>query len=550
LRSPVVQALQNAPLVATYNLTGLAAHGGGVAIGANVTSYTGTGAANGTSGLLAFASAQTTSGGAVVMSASYAPAVASSNADGLVWTSGTFATDERSFSGALVAHFATGGAQSDVAALSGGRAVVTWGGANGIDFQIVGSGGASSVFVASPPGEDAGFPAVAGLADGRFVIGWVETNPTDQSSNVVARVFNPDGSAVTDEFALSSVLAGHQSGISLAAGPYGGFVATWMDNTSTTPGVSANVVKAQFFEVLDGTQTGTAAADTLAGSAGADSLSGGAGNDLLTSGGGADVMNGGAGADTFVLSLGGVTRVQDFNLAEGDRVGVVAANGAAVDGSHGLLTWNQQTHALTWDPDSDAGVQVPITVGALYGAGTALGASSLAAGFQPSATRVILADGSRVEEVFSWSGTGTLDHTFANFDPQGRTVEYDVYSRDGSYTQTWLDNLGNQPWSGREADYDAQGRIIQYAYQLDDGTETVWQFDPGNAHPWDHTLQVYSPNGLLETAAEGMDDGSGWQRTYDWNNTQPWSVMLDEYNAAGQLIRHTVTNDDGSIIVT
>jgi hypothetical protein len=64
--------------------------------------------------------------------------------------------------------------------------------------------------------------------------------------------------------------------------------------------------------------------DGLVGKAGGDYLFGGAGNDTLDSGFGSDLLNGGAGADTFrfstALGAGNVDMVQDFSVAEGDRV--------------------------------------------------------------------------------------------------------------------------------------------------------------------------------------------------------------------------------------
>src|SRR5215211_3070002 len=64
--------------------------------------------------------------------------------------------------------------------------------------------------------------------------------------------------------------------------------------------------------------------DTLLGKGGGDYLFGGTGNDTLDSGFGGDVLNGGAGADTFrfstALGAGNVDTLQDFSVAEGDRI--------------------------------------------------------------------------------------------------------------------------------------------------------------------------------------------------------------------------------------
>lgn len=61
--------------------------------------------------------------------------------------------------------------------------------------------------------------------------------------------------------------------------------------------------------------------DRLFGGPGADRLLGGAGNDTLDGGAGNDRLTGGTGADTFVFGAGyGRDRVQDMNVAEGDRI--------------------------------------------------------------------------------------------------------------------------------------------------------------------------------------------------------------------------------------
>ena len=60
--------------------------------------------------------------------------------------------------------------------------------------------------------------------------------------------------------------------------------------------------------------------DWLAGKDGNDFLEGGAGNDFLEGGRGTNQLLGGDGADTFIFAEGEVTRVMDFNAAEGDRL--------------------------------------------------------------------------------------------------------------------------------------------------------------------------------------------------------------------------------------
>jgi Ca2+-binding RTX toxin-like protein len=133
--------------------------------------------------------------------------------------------------------------------------------------------------------------------------------------------------------------------------------------------------------------------DTLLGKGGGDSLFGGAGNDTLDSGFGSDVLNGGAGADTFrfssSLGAGNVDTVQDFSVAEGDRivlgsavfmdVGTGALSsayfnlGAATSFDHHIL-YDQGTGELFYDIDGSGGVAA--IKFAAVSAGTALSAAN------------------------------------------------------------------------------------------------------------------------------------------------------------------------------
>ena len=95
---------------------------------------------------------------------------------------------------------------------------------------------------------------------------------------------------------------------------------------------------------------GNAGADTLQGGVGDDRLHGGQGDDVLFGGDGDDrlsgdygddILTGGAGADLFVFFAGGgADRVLDFNLAEGDRVGLLggAAYSVAQVGADTVIT--------------------------------------------------------------------------------------------------------------------------------------------------------------------------------------------------------------------
>ncbi|MCT4610998.1 MAG: calcium-binding protein [Pelagimonas sp.] len=79
--------------------------------------------------------------------------------------------------------------------------------------------------------------------------------------------------------------------------------------------------------------------DTLFGGTGNDTLCGKEGNDTLWSSQGMDVLMGDEGADLFAFStLGGTTRVQDFDVSEGDRLRL---NDSLWQAQHGNLNANQ-----------------------------------------------------------------------------------------------------------------------------------------------------------------------------------------------------------------
>jgi Ca2+-binding RTX toxin-like protein len=71
---------------------------------------------------------------------------------------------------------------------------------------------------------------------------------------------------------------------------------------------------------------GSGGSDTLHGGRGGDTLFGGDGNDVLNGGAGEDRLVGGAGGDIFQFRLAsGHDVVEDFALAEGDRLAISSA---------------------------------------------------------------------------------------------------------------------------------------------------------------------------------------------------------------------------------
>ena len=119
--------------------------------------------------------------------------------------------------------------------------------------------------------------------------------------------------------------------------------------------------------------------DSLTGGLGNDRLDGGAGNDTLIGGLGIDTLTGGLGADQFHFDAVGATnldRITDFNVAQGDRIGLsaslflgIGSSGATLGASQfragaGVLSANSlaqrillntTTGGLFWDRDGSAG---------------------------------------------------------------------------------------------------------------------------------------------------------------------------------------------------
>lgn len=132
---------------------------------------------------------------------------------------------------------------SAVTALNNGNFVVTW--ADHTDFfgtinstiraQIYTESGAKvgNEFVANvASGYDLTFPAVASLADGRFVISWTQGILNSSGKDIRAIILNADGSRASLELFMNSVnsnVAFPQDQSSVTGLADGGFVITWQD---------------------------------------------------------------------------------------------------------------------------------------------------------------------------------------------------------------------------------------------------------------------------------------------------------------------------------
>jgi Ca2+-binding RTX toxin-like protein len=121
-----------------------------------------------------------------------------------------------------------------IAALPDGGFAATWSsdetGATSIraqTFHTDGTAAGPEIVVDDPTGGHiTGFGTIAVLANGRFVVSWSSDEAND--SNVRARVFNADGTPVTDDFVVSTVTEGYQRSPSVVTLPDGRFVVTWV----------------------------------------------------------------------------------------------------------------------------------------------------------------------------------------------------------------------------------------------------------------------------------------------------------------------------------
>ncbi|MCP5075867.1 MAG: calcium-binding protein, partial [Rhodobacteraceae bacterium] len=181
---------------------------------------------------------------------------------------------------------------------------------------------------------------ITALADGRFVVSWMDYSATggDTSASAIrAQVFNIDGSKSGTEFLVNTTTSGSQESPSITALADGRFAISWVDYSATGGDTSGQAIRGQIFDpretavVLNGTMldddfvgtrygdemsgfigddsllgrsgddelNGEAGNDTLKGNAGNDRLEGGAGNDALFGGTGSDQLFGGTGNDAL-----------------------------------------------------------------------------------------------------------------------------------------------------------------------------------------------------------------------------------------------------------
>ena len=236
-----------------------------------------------------------------------------------------FNADGSPFGAEFVVNTTTSGDQYNptITGLADGRFVVSWTdfSETGGDtdklairaqvFNADGSTSGSEFLVNTTTSNDQSDPAITALADGRFVVSWVdgsETRGDTSFSAIRAQVVNADGSASGSEFLVNTTTSGQQGSPTITALADGRFVVSWTDTSLTGGDTSDSAIRAQIFDprqagvTLNGTLAddsffGTIFADHLAGFFGNDTLAGAAGDDRLHGEVGNDTLRGGQGND-------------------------------------------------------------------------------------------------------------------------------------------------------------------------------------------------------------------------------------------------------------
>jgi serralysin len=165
----------------------------------------------------------------------------------------------------------------------------------------------------------AGADVIHGNAAGNTIDGGAGADTIDGGSGGRNQLFGGDGADSITGGADFDAINGNKGDDTVDGGAGG---ADWLLGGQGNDLVTAHSGGA----ILNGnlgldTVTGGSGDDIVRGGQGADVLNGGAGNDQLFGDLGDDLLTGGTGADLFHFALnGGVDRVLDFHLTEGDRV--------------------------------------------------------------------------------------------------------------------------------------------------------------------------------------------------------------------------------------
>jgi Ca2+-binding RTX toxin-like protein len=220
--------------------------------------------------------------------------------------------------------------QSDptITALADGRFVVAWvdnsqsGGDTSLHavraqvFNADGSKAGAEFLVNTTTTFQQFDPTITALADGRFVVAWRDNSQSggDTSDSAVrAQVFNADGSKSGAEFLVNTTTASSQFDPTITALPDGRFVVAWVDNSQSGGDTSLVAIRGQIFDPREAgiNLSGTALDDDFVGTGFDDVIDGGAGDDTIEGGDGNDTLRGRDGSDTLDGGDGNDTYIVD-----------------------------------------------------------------------------------------------------------------------------------------------------------------------------------------------------------------------------------------------
>jgi hypothetical protein len=212
------------------------------------------------------------------------------------------------------------------ATLSNGDYVMVWLDYPNVQAELFDPSGAiisGPYNLPAPAGGQNAHPQVTALADGGFVVSWMNftarPEPSSYDTQVFGQYFDAAGRPLGTTMQFQSAVAtgttpfGPPVHWTVTATPDGGFVV----ETETQNASSGRDVYAQKFDVSGNTvSVASDADDVLVGTSASDALSGLGGNDVLIGNGGNDVLDGGAGLDIAVIP-GSVTQVSAYSVAAG-----------------------------------------------------------------------------------------------------------------------------------------------------------------------------------------------------------------------------------------
>ncbi|EGJ20317.1 Na-Ca exchanger/integrin-beta4 [Cereibacter sphaeroides WS8N] len=253
----------------------------------------------------------------------------------------------------------------EVAALPGGRFVVTWQEQMdenpwfySIHTQVYsrsgGRIGAEQSFLSNGhiPNEGS---TIAGLSDGRFLVSWSVYNEDNGVGRLVAQLFDRSGLPVGTEFTVATEIDGACEDIDVAGTADGRFIISWTQgNGSASDNVMVRIIDAEgvFITGDSGNNrlAGTLGGDTLDGAGGADTLIGNSGNDIyITDGGDTIVEASGGGTDT-VRSSASCTLGANLERLALTGTSAIVATGNRLDN---VLTGNSAANTLAGNAGND-----------------------------------------------------------------------------------------------------------------------------------------------------------------------------------------------------